>query len=284
MSTRALLYENEVLGSLQATLARARRVDIAMALVTMPGLRLIRSQLTECLRGGGKVGVLFGIDLPTDPEAIGLLLDLRTDYPGALVIRRFKSPSARWFHPKVFLCAPFRGRSCAIVGSSNLTGGGLEKNYEASIWTDDRSVCRGLAKYFEELFDGGYAADVTQAWLREYTRVFKQRMKVEKKTARVRDQARRLSERHRSGKLPTSVKGKKFVFTGGITDWPRQRRLYPRVRRAGAIVGETQSSLRGAAALVQGDKLGEDRITVKLRRARALGIPMMSADEFLAML
>ena len=76
-------------------------------------------------------------------------------------VKRFKSPAQKWFHPKLYLFGHRGGRRHALVGSSNMTAGGLQNNYEASLWSDEPGAVRRLGDYFDELFHGGHARPMT---------------------------------------------------------------------------------------------------------------------------
>ena len=69
--------------------------------------------------------MLFGVDLPTDPDAIrSLKANFKVRHKENFEVRRFQ-PGTRFFHPKVSVFVKRNGTKTAIIGSSNLTGGGL---------------------------------------------------------------------------------------------------------------------------------------------------------------
>lgn len=72
-----------------------------------------------------------------------------------------------------------------------------------------------------------------------------------------------------------------FVFTGGIKGWPRERLLYPEVRRLGGKVGARESALAKADWLVHGDSLSKGESTVKIKGAHARGVPIISEEDFM---
>jgi NAD-dependent DNA ligase len=76
--------------------------------------------------------------------------------------------------------------------------------------------------------------------------------------------------------LATLFAGKTFVFTGALTRFTREE-AEARVERAG---GRTAGSIsRGTSYLVVGERPGS-----KLERARELGVPVLTEEEFLRML
>lgn len=275
MGSEVFVADNRLLDALKIAFSAATTFKIAMALISTEGAELLRDSLSACLARGGRGQVLFGVDLPTSPEAIELLLGISRAYPGRLVVRRFASPPSRSLHGKFYVFGD--RRPLAFVGSSNLTNGGMCRNYEADVSLDDTASTQSLADYFEQLFDGVYAHDVTPHWLANYRAMWVERKANRDQAKRLRDQARTLEDRKTLARLPTRIEGGHFVFTGRIADWPRQRRLYPAVRRLGGRVGEKQSALGSGACLVQGELLGRADETVKLARARELNSPRITA-------
>jgi HKD family nuclease len=283
MATRALVYESELLASLVAEFRKAAGFKVAVALLSKSGLPLLIGAIEGSLRRRGKGEFLVGVDLPTHPDALGALLKLQCEHPDQVSVKYFKSPASAWFHPKFYIFRPRSGRSRAVVGSSNLTAGGLQNNYEASLWSDDSGAVGPLEEYFDELYQGGHARVITEPWLAVYRRLWKEREEQQEAAQRSRDRVRSIPpERGRS--VPKRIKGEKFVFTGGIAGWPRERRLYPRVRGLGGVVGLHPGAVRTAACLVHGNRLEGKRATRKLRAARKLRVPIISEDEFFGIL
>jgi hypothetical protein len=85
---KVLQAENELLERFKTELARASKFYLGMALVTKGGLKLVLSSIERCLEKRGHGQVLFGIDLPTDPDAIQSLRALQTRYKGNFEVRR----------------------------------------------------------------------------------------------------------------------------------------------------------------------------------------------------
>jgi hypothetical protein len=100
----------------------------AVAFVKRSGTQYIRQPLRG-FSARAKVRITVGVDLyGTSREGLRDLLEVTRD--GQVVIYRNNGPST--FHPKVYL---FKSAQHAdvLVGSGNLTGGGLFTNYEASV-------------------------------------------------------------------------------------------------------------------------------------------------------
>ncbi|WP_101847491.1 phospholipase D-like domain-containing protein [Zhihengliuella sp. ISTPL4] len=112
--------------------ARANNFDelkIAVAWAKKSGLGRIWDTLTEFREQGGKVTLVVGVsEGGATKEGLQLALDIANE---SYV---FHDPQ-RTFHPKVYF-ASSSGKRSLMVGSSNMTAGGLGWNYEASVWVD----------------------------------------------------------------------------------------------------------------------------------------------------
>jgi HKD family nuclease len=135
----ALQPEKELLEQFKKEMARASQFYLGMALVTKGGLKLVLPSMERCLKMRGRGQVLFGVDLPTDPDAIQSLKALESRHKQNFEVRLFQS-GTRFFHPKVSVFVRSDGKKTAIVGSSNLTEGGLGTNYETNLLVDDRRI------------------------------------------------------------------------------------------------------------------------------------------------
>jgi hypothetical protein len=200
------------------------------------------------------------------------------------MIRRFASDSNQIFHPKVWIFSLPSGAGAAIVGSSNLTRGGLDCNLEANVLVDGRGVVEELEGFFDELFEGGRAKYINTMWLESYRELWKlqqaartklDRLLKKTKTIRTRSTARTTA--------PTRILNHSFAFTGRIPDWLRESKLYPTIKDYGGTVKEFEG-LNKAECLVHGDIPGGQDSTRKLRAARRDGIEIISQSEFFRIL
>ncbi len=82
------------------------------------------------LKRGGKARVLVGLDAITDRPTLETLTDIEAQFPSFRAFV-FKNASAKLFHPKVVRTTEGKGSGCIVVGSGNLTPGGLRENIEA---------------------------------------------------------------------------------------------------------------------------------------------------------
>jgi HKD family nuclease len=275
---KALQEENELLKHVIRELTKASEFYLGFALVTSGGLKLVLPAIERCFRKRGRGQVLFGVDLPTDPEAIHSLMTLQIRHKDNFEVRLFQS-GTRFFHPKVSIFVRSNGAKAAIIGSSNLTAGGLGKNHETNVLLDDRQVVESFQDYFEEHFQGAHARRVDEEWLNQYRQLWIDRKKAEQRQRQLREEARSLGGT--PSKTPEKLKGHVFAFTGRIADWPRKRILYPRVERRGAQVAK---SIGSAQYLVQAELLGGRKTTRKLIKARKLKIPIITEEQFLKLM
>lgn len=102
----------------------------AVAFVKRSGTKHIRAQLEDFSKRGGRVKITAGVDaMGTSAEGLSDLIEAVASR-GDVVI--FNNAITSTFHPKVYL---FKSATAAVVvvGSGNLTEGGLFTNYEASL-------------------------------------------------------------------------------------------------------------------------------------------------------
>lgn len=280
---RPLLYERQLVTKIQRELASAQQFQVATAMVTMAGVEWIYRSIEQCMEKGGSGRILIGIDLPSDPKAIEKLKGIAGEYSGQLELKYFRPLKNRIFHPKLFLFRTRSGKTSAIIGSSNLTGGGLTENYEANVWVQSSTVANGLADYFDEHFEGAYSSRVTPEWIASYRKEWLQRKKLFDRLRKLRQKSQAIARKH-IGKSYTAkrIKGYRLAFTGGILDWPRTHRLYPLVKRLGGMIVEAEQ-ISNANLLVQTERMGGRKTTRKLHGARHFHIPIITEEDFWAL-
>jgi HKD family nuclease len=276
---KALQTENEMLKRFTKELAGASEFYLGFALVTKGGLNLILASIERCLERQGQGQVLFGIDLPTDPDAIQSLCALQIRHRENFEVRRFQS-GTRFFHPKISVFVARTGAKTAIIGSSNLTGGGLSENYETNVFLNHRGIVQTFLDYFREHFQGAHAKAVDQSWLNQYRQLWIERKKTEQHQRRFREKARSLG--HPKSKIPNRIQGHVFAFTGRIAGWPRKK-LYPYLEHRGGRLAMTARGIGSADCLVHAEILGGRETTGKLVKAREMDIPIITEEQFLSL-
>ena len=157
---------------------RADKIRVAVAFAKGSGL-VAAPALEQAMGRGAEVRLLAGVDFQlTDLAAIARF----NRAPSSARIYLSGDPSSRRiFHPKVYLLESAT-TAVAIVGSSNLTGGGLGENLEANIHLkgslDDPAITRVRA-YHEKLWTSSFAAPMTDELLQSYQRLQDRRRAVE---------------------------------------------------------------------------------------------------------
>lgn len=92
---------------------------------------LMQDKEFELLLKRGFYSMIVGIDNITDETCLQLLKSIMVQYPNLTVKAYLHHDSNSLFHPKISFFKNDQGRGSLIVGSGNLTLGGLRKNKEA---------------------------------------------------------------------------------------------------------------------------------------------------------
>jgi len=133
------IIDNEkmnLLGFLRSSLEKAVELNVSVAFLKNSGLSLLKSGLINMLKNKASAEFLVGLDFrTTDPDSLFELKRLKESY-STLKIFCFcepnKNPSSI-FHPKLYLIKNGAGIVTSVVGSSNLTKGGLSDNVELNV-------------------------------------------------------------------------------------------------------------------------------------------------------
>lgn len=135
--------------------------------------------LLSCVDRGARVQLLAGVDYQlTDLAAIA-----RFERPPseARVYLHPDSSARAIFHPKLYL-AESGESATAIVGSSNLTAGGLSANVEANILirdAPDAPIIRAVRAFHMKLWNSGFAFRMTDRFRQNYERLQQRRVTTE---------------------------------------------------------------------------------------------------------
>lgn len=127
-------------------------LNIAVAFAKNSGVLRIKDALERFRKRGGKVNAYVGVDLGgTSYEALTALL-LHTDSLNVV-----HSEKGQTFHAKIYQFVG-KEKGLVVVGSHNLTGGGLWTNFESSILipmgepsANEEKLLSGLKDYLEGL-------------------------------------------------------------------------------------------------------------------------------------
>jgi HKD family nuclease/predicted nuclease with RNAse H fold len=111
-------------------------LKFSVAFLKLSGLNLIKSDLKSILKNKAQVEFLIGLDFQTtDPNSLFELKSLQKSHDN-LRFFCFSEPNKEpfhIFHPKLYLIRDKTDQFTTIVGSSNMTRGGLADNVELNI-------------------------------------------------------------------------------------------------------------------------------------------------------
>lgn len=112
--------------------ARYRKAHIAVAFFKMSGFDALKNSLHAFLKKGGLLQIIVGTDLyVTEPDALKGLYELMKMSPDSILYIKKTQPHTT-FHPKLYLFETHEVGKI-IIGSANMTKGGLAKNNEISL-------------------------------------------------------------------------------------------------------------------------------------------------------
>jgi len=106
---------------------------MAVAFVSHGGLAMLELPLSEAVGAGAHLEFLIGLDMKsTDPQALAKLYAMSKAHPNVGLYCYVSRNGMAIYHPKVYL-AQVADRVVALIGSSNLTEGGLRRNTEVNV-------------------------------------------------------------------------------------------------------------------------------------------------------
>lgn len=108
-------------------------IRIAIAFVSIKGLKLIEDSLKLAINSANSIEFLVGLDMNwTEPDALKMLYNLSYDNDNITCICLSSLKPYYTYHPKLYLFSKDNNVK-TIIGSSNLTEGGLKKNIEPNV-------------------------------------------------------------------------------------------------------------------------------------------------------
>lgn len=131
-----------------------RSIQVLSAFVSGGAMRALSPLFDVFLADGNRIEIIFGIDRNgTDREAVLQLAGFQRRYAKQADVFLFNAPSrSSIFHPKVFLYSDPRSVREAVIGSANLTLGGLANNFES------------LLHYSSFAGRGATASEIREIW------------------------------------------------------------------------------------------------------------------------
>jgi HKD family nuclease len=121
-----------------------------IAFASEAGLRMLEPGLRRFLDSQHSIFWIVGVDLGgTGREALDFLYQLKCEYSGQVDVRIFSTMDNKTiFHPKVYWLDA-NNRKAIVIGSANVTAGGLTNNFEVSVQLDLEAITD--EKLLEEL-------------------------------------------------------------------------------------------------------------------------------------
>lgn len=129
-------------------------------------LKPLKTALARGMTARFAIGLSFHL---TEPAMLRTLLTLSGEHGLSLYL----SNSSATFHPKIYAFHA-SGRATVLVGSANLTMGGLRDNYEASVQVSDPqgTFAGEVATHFDELIEDATLVPATGKRIADYAREY----------------------------------------------------------------------------------------------------------------
>ncbi|GAA7988843.1 hypothetical protein JP0551_00040 [Helicobacter pylori] len=162
---------------------------IAVAFLKYSGVEVIQDALINSLEKGAEFEIIVGLDFKTtDSKSIRFLLDLNKTYKKLRFYcygDKENNKTDIVFHPKIYMFDNGKEKT-SIIGSTNLTKGGLENNFEVNtIFTEKKplyysqlNAIYNSIKYADSLFTPN------EEYLQNYDEVFSAIIKNEQKVSK----------------------------------------------------------------------------------------------------
>jgi HKD family nuclease len=113
----------------------SKNVQIAVAFLKYTGVKVIEKSMRQCLDNGGGFEIIAGLDFKTtDSQALQYFINLKKEYSKVNFYcfgDRKDNKTDIVFHPKIYLFEKEK-ETTGIVGSTNMTKGGLMTNFEVN--------------------------------------------------------------------------------------------------------------------------------------------------------
>lgn len=222
----------------------ARRVQIAVAFLRYSGVKEIESSLDLCLKNGGEVELIAGLDFKsTEPKAMEYFIRLRKQRKKARLYcfgDKMANKTDIVFHPKIYLFEK-NGSTTGIVGSTNLTRGGLTSNFEVNVIFKEKKPVHFTqlqAIYNSVKFrDSVFAPD--EEYLQKYAGVYRAYEDGAQKAGKDKEVKKAVAEMaHRVKLLPGTVPTLRSLIAEAIVrlqkggdDFVKLADIYPEVER-----------------------------------------------------
>lgn len=146
--------------------------EIAVAFVKLSGFKQLKSELHQHLLNDMTGRMFVGLDFfQTDPKVLEILIEYQNEYKGKFQVYISNSSGSTCFHPKVY-CFEYAGNiSISVIGSANLTHGGLLANRECSIIHEGQEN-DGIKAELTDLFRRKLVVKLNKDALEDYSKKY----------------------------------------------------------------------------------------------------------------
>ncbi len=146
--------------TLRDNIKNADEVLIAVAYLRKSGFQLVKDEIIDLIKRGGKIRIIAGLDFGfTEPEALNELKKIGAQikvYSGEVL-----------FHPKCYIFTSANINK-AIVGSSNLSGSALNTGVEWNVLIDDSNILYNEIKNnFDQLWKSVDTVEISDKVLKK---------------------------------------------------------------------------------------------------------------------
>ncbi|GAA6948893.1 phospholipase D-like domain-containing protein [Helicobacter pylori] len=205
-------------------LRNSLNTHIAVAFLKYSGVEVIQDALIDSLEKGTEFEIIVGLDFKTtDSKSIRFLLDLNKTYKKLKFYcygDKENNKTDIVFHPKIYMFDNGREK-ISIIGSTNLTRGGLESNFEVNtIFTEKNplyysqlNAIYNSIKYADSLFVPN------EEYLQNYDEVFSAIIKNEQKVSKDKSIQEKIKKIEKQEKLlPGTIPSIKAMIVEFIFD------------------------------------------------------------------
>ena len=189
MADQIVLNNGDTLGRvLKEHLYGANSFLAASAYLNLRGLKTVLDPIKQVLKRRGEVSVVHGFyPQITEVEAIRQLAELEMDFESMryrVYLERDRSAEGA-FHPKLYLTSKPKNEWHAVIGSSNLTRGGLTTNTEANCvlqGSAQTALIRDCLKTFRSIESNQNLYRPTAEWIETYERLREHELQNQKRS------------------------------------------------------------------------------------------------------
>lgn len=131
--------DHKLAGVLKSSIEVASDIKIAVAFASQSGLSIIERELDTALQSSATIEFLLGLDMQTtEPDAVWRLQEMSKQHKNVALYCYASITRGAIYHPKMYLLRQkvdngIETSATVVIGSSNLTAGGLQRNIEVNV-------------------------------------------------------------------------------------------------------------------------------------------------------